>query len=92
MWQVGVDINFRKKGIGKRMIKEILCNFEKHNIESVEFSVPPNNFASLKMFQKALSESSYQIKEMADLNISVKNINWTESHRHFTANLINQKH
>lgn len=52
IWQVGVSPDFRKHGIGSRLIQTLISNNSESDIAYIEATVTPSNQASFNMFKK----------------------------------------
>lgn len=61
IWQVAVDAEFRGKGIAQKLILEILKREENKDIEYINTTVSPSNYASIKVFDKLTSTLQTQI-------------------------------
>jgi L-2,4-diaminobutyric acid acetyltransferase len=50
LWQVAVDIGSRKRGIGKRMLREVLNRPSTRDCRFLETTISPSNEASKRLF------------------------------------------
>ncbi|WP_349646354.1 GNAT family N-acetyltransferase [Candidatus Parabeggiatoa sp. HSG14] len=87
IWQIAVDAKWRRKGIARTLIRHLFKEYEKQEIEAVEFSIAPNNNASLALFSNTIVEIGLELIEMDGFHLSVDNLGWQETHRHFMVNL-----
>jgi len=50
VWQIGVDADFRGRGIARRMLDELMARTSAEGVRYLEASVTPSNAASLRTF------------------------------------------
>lgn len=50
IWQIGVDLSYRGKGVGRTLLEELLAREESASVRFVEATVGPNNMASKALF------------------------------------------
>lgn len=85
IWQVIVEPNYRKNGLGRELVKSIILLCKEKEIKRLEFSIEPDNHASLNMVAKAFSDLGIEKKMIGEIDLSVESINWHEQHNHFMA-------
>ncbi len=52
IFSFGVREKERKKGIGQRLMEEIIIKLKKENVEKIELTVYPNNKSGVKLYEK----------------------------------------
>ncbi|MGC9443452.1 MAG: diaminobutyrate acetyltransferase [Candidatus Methanospirareceae archaeon] len=63
VWQVAVDSQNRRRGLGKRMLHELLHRPENSDIRFLETTVTPSNGASRLLFQSLAQDLDAPCKE-----------------------------
>lgn len=52
VWQIGVDTSFKGKGIGSKLLQQLLNQQPKDKIKFMEATITPSNKASQALFEK----------------------------------------
>lgn len=52
LWQIGVKLSMRGKGMGKMLLQEVEREVKKLRCERIELTIDPENRPSLKLFEK----------------------------------------
>lgn len=53
LWQIAVHPDEQKKGLGKRMMREIEGHLKKYDFKRIEITIHPENGPSQKMYEKS---------------------------------------
>ncbi|WP_323131992.1 diaminobutyrate acetyltransferase [Paenibacillus silvisoli] len=62
IWQIGVKPGYRKRGIAKQMLLELLKRDENRQVRFLEATVGPNNLASRELFLRLAAELKTECK------------------------------
>lgn len=87
IWQVAVDPHVRNNGFGKELIKSIVSLCKEKEIKRLEYSIEPENNASLKMASKAFTELNIEQQLIDKIQLSVESVSWHENHDHYMVHI-----
>lgn len=66
VWQIGVDTNFRSRGIANQMLDALITSSKEEGFDALTYTITQDNTASNNLFRKIANENGYQITKAGE--------------------------
>lgn len=71
IWQIGIIKEYRRKGIGKKLIRKVINKAKENEIKKIQFTIDFSNNASLSTFRSIAKEQKAEMKKIGESNIEL---------------------
>ena len=88
VWQIGLAASARRRGIGKRLLRELLATEACREVRFLEANVAPSNRASLGLFQSIADELNVELEQRPDFKSEDFDASRANSLQHEPENLV----
>jgi len=68
IWQIAVDRAYKRRGIGSRLLSELVTYSEKNHIKSLQFSIDKSNNSSYELFLQLARKLNKKMERIGSYN------------------------